>query len=126
MGLCTHRHAAMGHLVWMAEAFFDEFPTVEGVTAIESRRWPVFFPLGAALRRKIVDRIGRVPIPPSLTTFPTMRGGGKGQPWMEHRDGRLGGLGPKTEDRNLPIKMIVNDTRLKEMLVADWRPANRW
>ena len=45
---------------------------------------------------------------------------------MEHRDGALGGLGPTTQDRDLPIISIVNDTRLKEMLVAGWMPADRW
>ena len=110
----------------MAEPFFDEFPRSDEVVAIASWRWPVFFPLGAALRRKLVDRIDRVPLPPSLITFPTLRAGGNHQPWMEYRNGMLDGLGPPTDDRNLPISMIVNDTMLKEMLVADWRPADRW
>ena len=26
VGLCTHRHPRMGHLVWIAEPFFDHFP----------------------------------------------------------------------------------------------------
>ena len=106
---------------------FDEFPTVDDAVAIETWRWPIFFPLGSAFRRKIVDRIGRVPIPDGLATFPTMRGGGVGgQPWMEHRGGALGGIGRRTEDRDLPIVAIVNDTRLKEMLVTGWAPADRW
>jgi hypothetical protein len=33
VGLCTHRHAAMGPLVWMAEPFFEECPTVDDVIA---------------------------------------------------------------------------------------------
>ncbi len=125
-GLCTHRHAAMGHLVWMAEPFFDDFPTPEGVQAIVDWRWPVFYPLGAALRSSLVDRVGRISIPAELSDFPSMRGGGGRQPWMEYHDGRFGGPGPSTTDRDLPIKMIVNHEMLKEMLVSGWRPADRW
>ena len=65
-------------------------------------------------------------IPSELVAFPTVRAGGQGQPWMEYRDGNLDGLGPTTTDRNLPISMIVNHEMLKEMLVTDWRPADRW
>ena len=101
--------------------------TVDDVVAIHSWRWPGFFPLGAAIRRKLIDRIVRVPIPAALEAFPTMRNGGRGgQPWREHREGKLGGLGSKTEDRELPIVHIVNDTRLKELLVSGWMPADRW
>lgn len=127
VGLCSHRHARMGTLVWMAEPFFDGFPTADDVEAIETWRWPVFFPLGAAFRRKIVDRIGRVPIPQALRSFPTLRTGGQlGRPWTEQLGGVLGADGPTTENRDLPVNMIVNDTALKEMLVTGWRPADRW
>lgn len=125
-GLCTHRHAAMGHLVWMAEAFLDTFPTADDVSRTVEWRWPVFYPLGVALRSGVVDRVGRISIPVGLKAFPTMRGGGGGQPWREYHDGRLQGLGPTTTDRDLPIKMIVNHEMLKEMLVSGWRPADRW
>ena len=116
----------MGPLVWMAEPFFDEFPTIEQTKTISVWRWPVFFPLGAALHRKIVDRIGRIAIPDQLLRFPRLRAGGGRQPWRAYEDGQLDGLGPVTEDRSLPISMIVNDTLLKEMLVSDWRPVDRW
>jgi hypothetical protein len=110
----------------MAEPFFDHFPSLDNANGVNQWRWPIFYPLGAALRRRIVDRIGRATIPAELVAFPTFRGGGHGQPWMEYRNGNLDGLGPTTTDRNLPISMIVNHEMLKEMLVTDWRPANRW
>lgn len=123
VGLCTHRHARLGALVWIAEDVWDEYPRCDEVGAIDRWRWPVFFPLGAALRRKIADQICRVGIPAGLADFPVMRNGGNGQPWMEFRDGALG---PTTADRDLPIAMIVNDTALKEMIVTGWMPADRW
>lgn len=86
----------------------------------------VFYPLGAALRRRTVERIGRATIPSDLIAFPVLRAGGPSQPWMEYRNGHLDGIGETTTDRNLPISMIVNHEMLKEMLVTDWRPAERW
>jgi hypothetical protein len=116
----------MGHLVWMAGEFWDEFPTCDDVVGIREWRWPVFFPLGGALRRKLVDRVCRIDVPPALAPFPTMRGGGQGQPWMEYSKGELEGLGPRTSNRDLPVIMIVNDTMLKEMLVVGWKPSDDW
>ena len=70
--------------------------------------------------------IGRVAVPSALSEFPALRAGGGGQPWMEYRRGNLDGLGPITTDRDLPISTIVNHEALKEMLVSDRRPADRW
>jgi len=40
---------------------------------------------------------------------------------VHEKDGLRRRLGP-TEDRSLPIYQVVNDTRLKEMIVSHWRP----
>ena len=123
VGLCTHRHARLGALIWIAHDVWDEFPTCDDVLTIDRWRWPVFFPLGTALRRHMADRICRIAIPPELAEFPRLRNGGNGQPWMEYRDGELG---PTTLDCDLPIAMIVNDTALKAMIVTAWMPVDRW
>ena len=72
--------------------------------------------------------IGVVPVPDSLRPFPLMRGGNKQVPWRMvlfagGKSERL--LGPAT-DPSLPIYQVVNDTRLKEMIVSDWRPKQMW
>jgi len=66
VGLVSHYLPKWGHLVWMAEPVFDDEPTVEDVLAIRRWRWPVLFPLGAAVHRHIATRIGVVPIPARL------------------------------------------------------------
>ena len=61
VGLVSHYLPKWGHLVWMAEPVFDDEPTMEHVLAIRHWRWPVLFPLGAAVHRHIATRIGIVP-----------------------------------------------------------------
>ena len=60
VGLMTHHVKRIGHLIWLAEPFFDEVPTVQDLEEIDGWRWPILFPLGAALHRKIATRIGQV------------------------------------------------------------------
>lgn len=57
--LYTRRIEAEGYVICMAEPTYDESPTLAQVRAIHRWRWPIFFPLGAALRRKLVRGIAR-------------------------------------------------------------------
>jgi hypothetical protein len=59
----------------------------------------------------------------ALQSFPTLRSGERRIGWvaLTEIDGVRSTLGPTT-DRSLPIYQIVNDTRLKEMVVSDWNP----
>ena len=88
-------------------------------------RWCVFFPLGAALRRGLVTPIGKGGFPEALENFPVLGNGSKQQGWFLVENGDLDGLEP-TADRSLPLGILVDDTRLKEMLVADWKPEDVW
>jgi hypothetical protein len=111
----------------MAEPIFDEEPTIQNVGQIDRWRWPVFFPLGAAIRRKSVIPIGMISIPPALDEFPLMRGGNKALGWrtVSFADGKSETLGPAT-DPTVPIYKIVNEIRLREMLVSGWKPEIEW
>lgn len=125
IGLFTHRHPKLGELVWLADGFWDEEPSPEDVAAVQSWRWCVFFPLVTALRRRLVTPICDADIPHQLTRFPTLRNGSKGHRWFRVEGGDLDSLDP-TDDPSLPIVMLVNDTRLKEMLVTGWEPEDVW
>jgi hypothetical protein len=128
VGLVTHQIPRIGDLVWVAEPIFDEEPDLDVVLGITDWRWPILFPAGAALRRKIIAPIGIADIPPKLKSIPLMRSGSKKLGWREARvfeDGSSKPLGPTT-DPSLPIFRIVNDTRLREMLVAGWKPERDW
>jgi hypothetical protein len=129
VGLMTHHMERIGHLIWLAEPFFAEVPTVEDVEVIDSWRWPILFPLGAALHRKIATRIGQVQIPCALRAVPVFRGsngrGGWNRVTLDVERSASSRTGPTT-DRSLPIYSVVNDTLLKEMLVTGWMPTDRW
>lgn len=126
IGLCSHRHERLGPLVWLAEGFWDDEPLVEDVATVSNWRWCVFFPLGSALRTRTVARIGRVDIPPALVPFPVLRSGQVGHAWYRSGNGEFRVPLVATDDRDLPIAMSVNEVRLKEMLITDWMPAQRW
>jgi hypothetical protein len=127
VGLMTHRAPRTGHLVWIAEPTLDEEPGLEDVAKIDRWRWPVFFPLGPAIRRELVTPIGVIGVPPALAAFPTLRSGAKGLGWtaFTETDGVRRRFGP-TNNPSLPIYKVVNDTRLKEMIVSGWRPEQEW
>lgn len=127
VGLTTHVTKRMGSFVWIAKPIFDEEPTDTDVTTISVWRWPVQLPLGALARRKLVIPLGLVPIPPNLLSYPTMRGG-LGHKWkrVAIREDGTAEILTGVADPSLPINHIVNDTRLKEMLVTSWRPEDRW
>jgi hypothetical protein len=125
--LTTHVTKRMGAFVWIAEPIFDEEPTEAEVTTVGAWRWPVWLPLGAMVRRKLVIPLGLVSIQPELRSYPIMRGG-LGHQWKRAavtEDGTTQIL-PGETDPSLPINQIVNDTRLKEMLVTGWRSEDHW
>jgi len=127
VGLYTHKDPKMGELIWIADGFWDEEPTVQDVQRVERWRWCVFFPLGAAVRRRLVSPIGTLPISKEFEDFPVMRAGSKQQGWFIVRGGEMENFGfERTDDRGLPPRILVNDTRLKEMLVSDWTPEEWW
>jgi hypothetical protein len=127
VGLMTHRTEQTGDLVWLATPVFDEEPTAEQVRSIEEWRWPIFFPLSAAVRQKAVTPIAEVPIPSALKDFPVMRSGAPGLGWRAFVDidGKRKDLGV-AKNSSLPAGLLVNDTALKEMLVTGWRPEKLW
>ena len=127
VGLTTHVTKRMGSFVWIAERIFEGEPTTADVATITDWRWPIFLPLGAMVRRRLVIPLGLVTIPPDLASYPLMRGG-VGHQWKRvaiTEDGTADIL-PAPADPSLPIHQVVNDTRLKDMLVTGWRPEDHW
>lgn len=127
VGLVTHQVPRFGDLVWMADPIFDEAPDIEVARRIERWRWPVFFPTGAALRRRVVEPVGVVQVPHQLQAFPRLRGGNRDMGWRETEfiDGTWRTFGV-ARDSSIPISQAVNDTALKEYLVSKWKPEDTW
>ncbi len=127
VGLMTHHRPKVGHLVWIAQDTFGDPPTEADVRSIERWRWPVFFPLGAALRRGIVTKVADVPVPAGLERWPTMRSGNRQMGWTLVNFEGPGTLPRRpANDSSIPIYSVVNDTALREMIVSNWRPAQTW
>lgn len=131
VGLVSHYAPRLGHLVWIAAPVFNGEPTTDDVRLIDAWRWPVLFPLGAAIHRRIATPIGIVPIPHPLQAWPVVRSrAGKSNGsnrWMAASLSEAGTVPiGETKDRSLPIYRIVNDTRLREMIVSGWMPADEW
>lgn len=127
VGLMTHDVPRIGSLIWIADPIFDELPTLQDVEKVERWRWPVFFPLSAAIRRKIVAPIGKIRIPAELQEFPLLRSRNGRGGWLlvKFVNGASRPAGPAT-DPTIPRYSVVNDTRLKEMIVSGWKPEQVW
>lgn len=127
VGLMTHHLPRLGHLIWMAEPTFDEPPTSDAVQEIDAWRWPTLFPLGAAIRRKIVTPLLVVPVPLELREIPIMRSGNKSRGWRTMRlDTNGAELLTTAPDPSMPIYHVVNDTLLKHQIESGWRPEDLW
>ena len=60
IGLYTHRDKLMGCLIRLSSDNFDEMPSLDDAKAVETWRWCVFYPLGAAINRKIDIPLGQM------------------------------------------------------------------
>ena len=129
LGVMSHKDPTYGALVWIADKCFEDPPTLEDVETV-GWRWCVFFPLGPAAARRIVEVIGKIEVPAAIRTFPALRAGGmKGMDprWVvyERRDLSKTTRPATPADMHLNIEQLVNDTRLIEMITSDWRPEDR-
>jgi hypothetical protein len=122
----THRHAS---LLRVFAGFDAERP--KDVLAVANRpvQFSTFFPLNAAVTRKLVQIAGHAPVDPSLTPFPTFRAGvidaqtgavGTWWLWDGENEWRVGALSP--HQRQFPVRGVMNDTALVERIVEEWDP----
>lgn len=126
--LYTHRHSEYGVLLRVFTKQYDERPK-DLSTVIDDRvQVSCFFPLGAAVRRKIVACVGNVVVPGELIPFPIFRDAmvdfrtGKvayWKLWDGEKSWQVESLTP--EQRHLPIKGIWNDTLLIERIEEGYR-----
>jgi hypothetical protein len=112
-------------------AALHEHPVRENVEQLASSpvQFVTFFPLQHAVNAGIVAVVGTADVPAEARKFPLFRMSGLPDP-MTHKvrdwwlfDGqREWKIGPLTsEQRSLPIRETINDTLLKERIVAHWR-----
>lgn len=127
--LYTHKHLQFGALLRVFDELFDE-PLVD-FTELSSVDIAIttFFPLQAAVKKGIIEIVGKMKIPRKLSEFPVFRVEGlpgysydKNTPWWLWDGENEWCVGELTaEIRQLPIRGIWNDTMLIERIESGWR-----
>jgi hypothetical protein len=127
----THKHKMYSALLRLLPGFYDQRPADLACLASSGTKFVTFFPLGAAVKRGIVEIVGNTTVPDEAKAFPLFRSGIPDRDtkkvntwwlWDGEKEWRVGELTP--EQMKLPIRGIWNDTVLVERLEADWLPEN--
>jgi hypothetical protein len=127
----VHRVRLYGTLIRVLEPVLEQ-PAEDVASLVASReRFYTFFPVGAALKRGLVELAGSAPVPERARAFPLLRQRGQIRPdgtvvdwwlWDGERKWQIGRLTP--EQRELSIAEVVNDTLLRQRLEEGWRPSD--
>jgi len=122
----THKHPMYGALLRVLPERFSQRPVDFGWVTESDPQFECFFPLGAAVSRKIVVIAGTAPISPMRQVFPTFRsavfsanGCGPWWLWDGSTEWKIGTLGPGME--RMPIRGVINDSMLIERIKSGWR-----
>lgn len=121
--LYTHRHGQYGPLLRIFKTQYGERPMDFSTVVKDSVQFSCFFPLGTAVRQKLVECVANVGVPEDLRPFPTFRSGmpdfrgGKITRWWlwdGEKEWQVGELSP--EQRRLSVRGIWNYTILIERI----------
>ncbi len=123
----THKRPSYGHLIRVIDGFFESRPENLGELAARPTRFSIFFPLGVAISRRLVEKIGCAPIPAPDQRFPTFRStltiGGKATVWWLWDGDKAWKVKELTaEQRKLSVRGIWNHTLLIERIEQGWKP----
>ena len=125
-----HKNAEFGALVRVVGPDTGDGSSPDEAAAIAARptQFVTFFPLGAACHRRIAEILGAAPIPPGFSAFPRFRQALRLDPssrgpcnWLIW-DGRREWVVPRLTDeqKQYPLREIVNDTLLVERALSNW------
>jgi hypothetical protein len=122
----THKHPIYGALLRVLPERFSQRPVDFSWVTESVPQFECFFPIGAAVSRKIVVIAGDAPISPMRQVFPTFRsavrssnGYGPWWLWDGSTEWKIGTLGPGME--RMPIRGVINDSMLFERIKSGWR-----
>lgn len=125
----THKHADYGYLIRIIQGLQQSTPTDIDSLAQRPTNFVTFFPLGAAIKRKIFKVIGVRPVPEFAQNFPIFKSGhydpeqGKITVWFlwdGTNDWRVDKL--TEEEKDYPIQEVINATLLIERIETGWTP----
>lgn len=125
----THRVERWGSLLRVLPSFCPSRPERFDQLVLQPQRFVTFFPLQAAVSRKIFEIVDNQPVPPEAQAFPLFRKAGfvdrQGKVhdwwlWDGNRQWQIGQLSP--EQRRLPMLGVWNDTLLIARIEQEWLP----
>lgn len=123
------KHELMGELIRVFPGAHASPPGDFDALVSQLTNFWIFFPVAAALRRKIVKKEGNYPIPSHSQELPLFRTGTVNQQtkrvddwwlWDGNESWRVGSI--SDGQRRLPIRGSWNDTLLKERIAKGWLP----
>lgn len=129
-----HKHdkpPKYGALMRVLPGLYKSRPSEFAKLVHQPERFFVFFPLGAAVSRGIVQIVASEDVPVWAHRFPLMRmAGGRDRSgrvlnwwlWDGEREWKVEKL--TEEQRNLSIAQVWNDTMLIERIAEGWSPAD--
>jgi hypothetical protein len=125
----THKHKLFGALIRVYGRIHKEKLADVRELSKERSAFSCFFPLGAAVNRRIVSIVANAMVPDELQSFPVFRAGMVNPKtrrvdvwwlWDGDNEWKVGDL--NAEQRKLSIRGIWNDTLLMERIESGWRP----
>ena len=125
----THTDPDQGSLIRVLPGTHGGRPEALEPIVQTHEQFHAFFPLAAALRRGIVERVGNYEVPATSRSFPTFRSSTKNPVtdewedwwlWDGQREWKVAEL--SDAQRDLSPGGIINDTLLIDRVVSGWRP----
>ncbi|MFK3799582.1 MULTISPECIES: hypothetical protein [unclassified Pseudomonas] len=119
---------SFGPLIRVLPGVFSASPDFDVLVPSPSNFW-VFFPISAALKNRVIDKIGNYPLPDHSKTKPVFRTGmvdprtGRVEKWWFWDGEKSWEVGQISDDeRKLPIRGVWNDTLLIQRINEGWLP----
>jgi hypothetical protein len=124
----THKNRQMGALLRVLDGFFEKRPCNFVELANKDHKFIIFFPLSAAVNRRIFEIVAHIDVPDRFSKFPLFRAGNADNQgkvaiwwfWDGEKSWKVGKL--NEEQYKMPIQQIVNDTALVKMIEDGWTP----
>jgi|SRR5450830_1436947 len=122
------KNPLMGALIRVLPGMYLNEPDLDELVQKETNFW-IFFPVGSALKKKIIQRVKNVVVPLHSKETPVFRTGvvdpstGRVENWWfwDGEEGRM--VGEITEEqRKFPIRGVWNDTLLIQRIEEGWLP----
>jgi len=128
----THYHSQpprYGALIRVLDGFYRNRPKDVSELVNRPTKFVTFFPLQAAINKTIVSVIGNERIPTTNQMFPLFRAGmvnpqtGTVENWWLWDGDKEWEVGQLNDEQTyLPIREVINDTRLIERIISGWTP----